>query len=211
MLPGVIIAAGRLILQHLKFSMKANAPGQSALLLLDIIPLLEKRRLSYAVIGAFAASFYGAIRASLDADAVISIKEKDIAPFMSEVQGLGLRISHDRGDARDPVRAVIRVEDAFMNRVDLLLGIRGVGEDVFSRVVNAQFMDASINIVGIEDFIVMKIFAGGLKDIADVNGVLAVSKEKVDLPLLKNLISKHTPKEQEQLGKLLRAHYYTGS
>ena len=53
--------------------MKATGPGQSTLLLLDVVKVLNKYQISYAVIGALAASFYGVVRASLDADAVISL------------------------------------------------------------------------------------------------------------------------------------------
>ena len=53
--------------------MKPTAPGQSAVLLLDVIESLEKLDIPYAVVGALAASFYGLIRASLDADAVLSL------------------------------------------------------------------------------------------------------------------------------------------
>ena len=60
--------------------MRATAPGQSTLLLLDVIDLLDKRHIAYAVIGAF---------------------------------------------------AVINIQDTFHNRVDLLIGIRGMTQEVF--------------------------------------------------------------------------------
>lgn len=51
---------------------KIKGPGESAFLLLQVIQLLDQSNLSDAVIGAFAASFYGQVRATRDADAVIS-------------------------------------------------------------------------------------------------------------------------------------------
>ncbi len=57
--------------------MKANKPGQSTLLLLEVIKILEQFEIPYAIIGAFAASFYGVVRASLDADAVIYLNTKN--------------------------------------------------------------------------------------------------------------------------------------
>lgn len=42
--------------------MKAKGSGQSTLLLLGIIDILSKAKVTYAVVGAFAASFYGVIR-----------------------------------------------------------------------------------------------------------------------------------------------------
>jgi hypothetical protein len=50
--------------------MRAGGVGESALLLLDVVELLGRRGIEYAVIGALAASVHGAIRASMDADVV---------------------------------------------------------------------------------------------------------------------------------------------
>ncbi|HLD50563.1 MAG TPA: hypothetical protein VJC08_05125 [bacterium] len=146
--------------------MRAKAPGQSALLLLDVIDLLEKRHIPYAIIGAFAASFYGVVRASLDADAVISIRSpEEGADLCRDLQGQGLSVERRSGDLDDPIAAVINVQDLFHNRVDLLIGIRGMTQEAFHRVEQAQFMGASIKIAGLEDFIAMKVFAGSPKDI----------------------------------------------
>lgn len=53
--------------------MRASGPGESALLLLDVVDVLDARKIPYAVIGATAATVYGAMRASMDADLVVSI------------------------------------------------------------------------------------------------------------------------------------------
>lgn len=45
--------------------------------------------------------------------------------------------------------------------------------------------------IGIDDFIAMKIFAGGPLDIADVRGVLNVSRELVHMDLVKRLTSRN--------------------
>jgi hypothetical protein len=50
-----------------------TGPGQSALLLLDAVSVLTSDGIDYAVIGALAASVHGVVRASIDADAVLSI------------------------------------------------------------------------------------------------------------------------------------------
>jgi len=56
--------------------MNIKGPGESSLLLLKVIKGLCKENISYVIVGAFAASFYGIVRASLDADAVISVGKK---------------------------------------------------------------------------------------------------------------------------------------
>jgi predicted nucleotidyltransferase len=170
--------------------MKAKGPGQSALLLLDVIDILNKRRIPHAVIGAFAASFHGVVRASMDADAMISLQsvQVDFETLIYELRKAGLKASYRRGDLGDPVGAVVHGEDRFKNRVDLLMNIRGMTEAVFSRTIEAEFMGARIHLVGIEDFIAMKIFAGSPKDLNDAAGVLKVSRDRTNFSLLRELV-----------------------
>ncbi len=187
--------------------MRTTAPGQSALLLLDVIDLLEKRQIPYAVIGAFAASFYGVVRASLDADAVISIRSfQDGSDLCRDLEGQGLKADRRNGDSDDPIAAIINIQDSFHNRVDLLIGIRGMTQEVFHRVEKAQFMGASIKIAGLEDFIAMKIFAGSPKDIQDVIGVLEVSNDKIDADLVKKLAAQYGSEYLTRLQALLKEH-----
>jgi predicted nucleotidyltransferase len=187
--------------------MRTTAPGQSALLLLDVISRLVERRISYAIIGAFAASFYGWVRASLDADAVVSIRTaEDIAHLCRDLRAQGLNVEHRKGDFDDPVAAVINIQDTFHNRVDLLMGIRGMTQELFDRAQEAQFMDSSIKIVSLEDFIALKIFAGSPRDIQDVMGVLEVSHEKINEGLLKKLASQYGNECAEKLKQLLKEY-----
>ena len=184
--------------------MRTTAPGQSALLLLDVINILNKRHIPYAIIGAFAASFYGMVRASLDADAVISIHTfQDAVSLCADLRVEGLSVEHRSGDQNDPISAVINIQDHFHNRVDLLIGIRGMTPEVFHRAEEAQFMGSSIKIVSREDFIALKIFAGSPKDIQDVKGVLKISVSKINFPLLKELTGRYGRKELKKLAEIL--------
>ena len=186
--------------------MKISGPGESSILLLKVIKLLNKSRIPYAIVGAFAASFYGLVRASLDADAVISIeknKEK-LEKFLTFLREETWKTDIRQGDSNDPVRGVINIQDKFKNRVDLLTGISGMREDIFDRVMPASFLKTKIKIVGIEDFIAMKIFAGSAKDIQDVVGVLQVSTKKINMPLLKQLTLNYGKKELTKLEEIIK-------
>ena len=173
--------------------MKSKGPGQSALLLLDVIHVLNENHVPYAVIGAFAASFHGVIRATLDADVLISLhpNRENVSALITKLKKSGLKVTYKKGDADDPVGAVINMEDDFHNRVDFLMNIKGMTGDVFKRTIEADFMNKKICIIGIEDFIAMKIFAGGPKDLNDIAGVLKVSYKKINLSLLRSLVGKY--------------------
>ena len=66
--------------------MKAKGPGQSAIVLLNVIDILNKLRIPYAVIGAFAASFHGIVRGTLDADALIPLARSLPPKTNSEIE-----------------------------------------------------------------------------------------------------------------------------
>ena len=186
--------------------MRATAPGQSAVLLLDTIDVLNKRGIPYAIVGAFAASFYGVVRASLDADAVISAHTaQDIADLCADLRAQQLTVTHRRGDRNDPIAAVIDIEDRFHNKVDLLIGIRGTTAEIFQRTKTARFKGSAIKIVSPEDFIALKIFAGSPRDIQDAEGVLAVSRKSLDIKLLKKLTSQYGRACAKKLATLLKS------
>lgn len=186
--------------------MRAKAPGQSALLLVDVIAILNEHRIPYAVIGAFAAAFHGVVRASLDADAIISLSsgKPDIKDLLQDLRRGGWNIRYRKGDSSDPVGAVINVEDRFGNRVDLLMNIQGVTETVFSRALETEFMDVRIRMIGLEDFIAMKIFAGSPKDTSDIINVLQISHDRVNRALLKELVRKYGKTKLAELESLLK-------
>lgn len=185
---------------------QAKGSGQSALLLLDVIRVLDSRSIPYAVVGAFAASFYGVIRASMDADAVISmdLAGAGIEPLRAAFRQAGFKTTYRKGDLKDPIGAVLNVEDRFGNRVDLLIRVRGMEEDAFTRTVTTRFMGRVIRLVCVEDFIAMKLFAGGPQDLNDAAGALKVSEGRVDRSLLKRLTKNYGRSALHNLDSLLK-------
>ena len=67
-------------------------------------------------------------------------------------------------------------------------------------------MSARIRVIGLEDFIAMKIFAGSPKDLDDVAGAFRVSADRIRLPLLKELTGLYGKNAWERLESLLREH-----
>jgi hypothetical protein len=53
--------------------MRTKASGESTLLLLDAVQVLRSANVDYVVVGALAAAVHGVVRASFDADALLSI------------------------------------------------------------------------------------------------------------------------------------------
>jgi len=182
--------------------MRTSQAGQSALLLLDAIVVLKKAGVDYAIIGAMAASFHGVVRASLDADAVISLTTPALKPLEREFANAGFQTELRRGDDGDPISAVLAVKDSYDNRVDLLVGIRGLDPDAFSRAIETTFHAEKLKMISREDFIAMKLFAGGPQDIQDARRAVAVSPDTLDRSLLWRLTKRFGRQALEALKAL---------
>jgi predicted nucleotidyltransferase len=167
--------------------MRAKASGQSALLLLDVAELLERKRVDYAVIGAMAAAVHGAIRATTDADALVSLSPSKLGKLGKVFRDAGFKAELRRGDADDPIPALIVVGDRHGNRVDLLGGLRGLDPEAFSRSITVPFLGTNLRIISREDFIAMKCFAGGPQHIADALTAIMSAQEGIDLDLLRRV------------------------
>jgi predicted nucleotidyltransferase len=77
------------------------------------------------------------------------------------------------------------LSDSHGNRVELLGGLRGLDPQVFSRAIEVPFQGIDLHIVGREDFIAMKCFAGGPQDLADARAAFEGAQGPVDLDLLR--------------------------
>jgi hypothetical protein len=154
---------------------------------LDVVDLLDKSGIPYAVIGAMAASVHGIVRGSVDADAVVSISVEALTKLEERFKSFGLITSLRQGAPDDPIAALLQLTDAYENRVDLLAGLRGLDSEAFARVIKVPFERSVLHVIGLEDFIASKVFAGGPQDLEDVRQALAVSGDRLNRDLAKRL------------------------
>ncbi|RPI28544.1 MAG: hypothetical protein EHM61_04820 [Acidobacteria bacterium] len=186
--------------------MKPDGPGQSAILLTEVATRLDGLRIPYAVVGGLAASFHGVVRSSLDADVVISaVDRKAVVPgLIRELKEAGWNVVEREGGFEDPVASVIAVSDGYANRVDILTGIRGMAPGFVSRTIPSSLFGATLRMISLEDFIAMKLFAGGPRDVEDARAALRVSSSALDLRLLKELAAGYGRVVVRSLVQLLR-------
>jgi hypothetical protein len=164
---------------------RTNRAGQSALLLLDVIEILRREKIDYVVIGAFALSAHAVVRASSDVDALLHISYARLTKLSSMFESAGFTTTLCSGDADDPILGMLVLGDSHGNQVDLLGGLRGLDPKVFSRAMEVTFLNKILRIVGREDFIAMKCFAGGPQDVADARSAYQAAQGPVDLDLLR--------------------------
>jgi predicted nucleotidyltransferase len=167
--------------------MRTSAPGQSALLMADVAEFLSKQGVRYAVIGAMAAAVHGVVRASLDADAVVALQIREAHVLRQSLIEEGYDATVRTGDVDDPISGLLEIKDRHGNRVDLLIGLRGMDPELMNRTRQVRLADAILEIVSREDFIAMKAFAGGPVDLADARAVIDLDCGSLDLKLLRRL------------------------
>lgn len=185
--------------------MRTSGPNQPADFLLDVLDSLAALRIPYAVVGAFAASYYGVPRASKDVDALIWLKNSgrrlpDVADHLSPSYKVKVR----HGEPDDPILGVVEVEDVHGNRVDLLAGVRGMDPDAVRRCVSTTLMGSPLCLIGAEDLIAMKVFAGGAQDLADVRRILQVSGPTINLDLLRKVARGYGSATVRKINELLK-------
>lgn len=185
--------------------MSATGPGQSLLLLLDVVALLNEQGIEYGVVGALAASVYGTVRATTDADALVSVLPSKLAGLEKILRKAGLTVELRRGDSDDPIPALFVISDQFGNRVDLLGGLRGLDPEAFERTIGVAFSRTTLRIIGREDFIAMKCFAGGPQDIADAQEAIRAADAPIDWDLVRRIARRFGRPAADVLERLLGA------
>jgi predicted nucleotidyltransferase len=167
--------------------MRTQAPGQSSLLFLDVAEILVAQRIPYALIGAVAAAVHGEVRATTDADAVLSVPLRRLSALRTAFERVGFQAELRVGDNEDPIPAMLILKDGHDNTVELLGGIRGLDPAAFRRTITVPFQGDTLRMISREDFIAMKCYAGGPQDIADARAALTRRDAATDLDLLRRL------------------------
>jgi hypothetical protein len=139
------------------------------------------------VIGAFALSAHGTVRASSDVDALLSASRARLAKLRTLFENADFGTTLRHGETDDPIPSMLVLTDSHGNQVDLLGGLRGLDPKVFSRAIKIPFLGKDLCIVGREDLIAMKCFAGGPQHLADARAAFQAAPGPVDLDLLRTV------------------------
>lgn len=185
--------------------MRTAGPSQPAQLLLNILDILKKLDVPCAIAGALAVSYHGVPCSSVDADAAIWLEGtgKSAADVSAAMTDAGYKNQIRRGDNEYPDATVIGIEDVYSNSVELLVRVRGMDPEAHTRSVSTFLLDSPVRIMGAEDLIAMKVFAGGPRDLEDARGILQVSGGVVDLELLHRIARRYGTRVLDTLNKLL--------
>lgn len=165
--------------------MRTSKGGQSALLLLDVVEILRREKVDCAVIGAFALAVLGVVRATTDVDALLFTAPGRLAKLENLFKRAGFGTELRTAEADDPVSGMLVLSDDFHNHVELLGGLRNMDPQILSRTLEVKFRGETLRIVGREDFIAMKCFAGSPQDLLDARSAYQAAPGPIDLDLLR--------------------------
>lgn len=182
-----------------------KVPGSSPRLLDGIGRLLDGKHVRWATIGALAVAYHGLYRASLDADALISLKgaDLDLDGLAEILRSRGLSVDVRMGEEGDPLGFVLRITDGHANQVDLIGGIPRLDPGFFQRSTEDAFDGMRFRMASPEDLIALKVYAGGPKDLEDAKGVLEVQEGGIDNELLIRLCKRFGSESEAICRKLL--------
>lgn len=182
-----------------------NQASSAAELLHRVGQVLGDSCIPWATIGALAVAYHGWVRASLDADALITLRDSgiDTAILTERLRNRGWKVELREGDAEDPLGFVFRIQDEAGNQVDLIGGIRGLDPAFFQRALETEFNGLHLHVASPEDLIALKVFAGGPKDLEDAAGILDVMGSSINQALLIKLCRKFGPEEAKRCSGLL--------
>jgi predicted nucleotidyltransferase len=183
--------------------MRTDRAGQSALLFLDVAEILTRENVDYLIIGAFALSVHGLVRASSDVDALLYVSYPRLTEISKVFEAAEFGVTMRRRDDDDPILSMLILSDTYGNRVELLGGLRGLDPMVFSRAIEVPFYGVNLRIVGREDFIAMECLAGSAQDLADARAAFEGAQGPVDLDLLRAVTRRFGRAAADRLEDLL--------
>lgn len=164
----------------------------------QIATLLEAHGLRTALVGAAALAVHGYSRATEDIDIGLATPQLDLLRRCGDEIRAALRVDVDVAlpDAEDPLGGVITVRGAGIRQIQVInfLNPIGMGDNPGREAVmcalELSLGGTAVGVVDLEHLVAMKLFAGGMKNRADVVELLAYNPD-ADLDAIAAVCSRH--------------------
>jgi len=137
---------------------------------------LAARGVAHALVGAGALAVHGVSRSTFDVD-LLAVDGSVLDPaFWSALVARGAKVDARPGDGDDPLRGVVRLSQAGMRPVDLVVGRAGWQAEALARATTTAIGDCTIPVVSRSDLALLKLFAGGPQDAWDLQQLLSTGE-----------------------------------
>ena len=146
---------------------------------------MDRRKVSYALIGGLATSYRSQPRFTKDIDFLVNVPQLVLAPLLEDLRGRGFEF--------DTLATISQWNQHHM----VVLSYHGIGIDwlkpvipayrhVLDRATEESWLDHSIRIASVEGLILLKLLAFRGQDQVDVENLVAASRETLDLDWIKS-------------------------
>lgn len=133
---------------------------------------LSARHVAHALIGAVALAARGHSRSTYDLDFLTTDTAVFHEDFWTALREGGAHIDIRKGDFDDPLRGVVRITLLDGSMVDVVVAKYRWQKDVIDRAEPLDLGECTIPVPRASDLILLKLFAGGPQDLADVRALL---------------------------------------
>ena len=145
----------------------------------QVAGILTEARISFAVIGATAMAVHGVSRSTRDLDLLIVEPRALLAETWTGLEATGTAVEVRRGDATDPLAGVVRLSTSKASSIDIVVGRAAWQQAAVDAARPAPFGEVRLPVVGREDLILLKLYAGGPQDAWDIQELLAAGSPEV--------------------------------
>lgn len=145
---------------------------------LELLLVLEKHRVEYAVIGGYAVGMYAEPRYTKDLDLIVVPSENNGTALIAALEEFGAPVNNlTKEDIANPgLLYIFGIEPL---RVDILNRIKGASvSEIITRAKVIEINKTSIKIVDINDLITIKKLSGRPQDLVDVQNLEKVNDKK---------------------------------
>jgi hypothetical protein len=140
-----------------------------------VVATLEREGVAHALIGAGALAAAGIVRSTLDWDLMV-VDPSVLRPALWRSLEPAAAVEIRRGEADDPLAGLVRLTMDGERPVDLVVGRFGWQAEAISRAQRTQLEEGQVRVVGPADLILLKLFAGGPRDLWDVRELLELDE-----------------------------------
>jgi hypothetical protein len=137
-----------------------------------VLRILDTAGVRYAVIGAVALAARGVSRSTADVDLLTTERQVLSEPFWNREGETAFRVDVRMGDWDDPLAGVVRIGG--QEPIDVVVGKYRWQRDVVHRAERISVRGLTLPIPTASDLILLKLFAGGYRDLVDVRTLLSV-------------------------------------
>ncbi len=159
-----------------------------------LVDILERLGLEYALGGAIAATYWGTIRTTQDADCLVNLPALRYQEFVDEVTSSGFVGRDAAGNERRLTVKDLREQEQRLRFVEFFRnGLRvqcftpfvALQREILARAVQMPFGNRTVRVSTAEDMVLLKMAFHRQKDIHDVRGILLVQRGKLDLAYIR--------------------------